>query len=46
VIKDCQLAIVMEAEPTIVGPATGRAELVVHERAVSEDRPSIEPLKL
>jgi hypothetical protein len=46
VIKDCQLAIVMEAEPTVIGPPTGRAELVVSERAVSEDRPSIEPQKL
>lgn len=40
VIKDCQLAIVQEAEAAVVGPATGRAELVVRERAVSTDRPA------
>lgn len=43
VIKDCELVIVKAVEPTVAGPATGRAELVLEEREVSPDRPAENP---
>ncbi len=39
VVKDSRLTVVVEAEPVVTPPPTGRAELVVRERALGEDRP-------